>query len=102
MTQHAEAVRIIKAVSEHFDISVSRLLSNRREQPTVLYRQVAMYLCRLRTDLTLIEVGKLFGRHHSTIIHAERRVLDTAPGTLLAHDINILLTRLHAREDPLL
>jgi chromosomal replication initiator protein len=48
-----------------------------------LPRQVAMYLLRQLTDLSLVEIGKVFGgRDHTTVLYACEKV-----GVLLATDI---------------
>jgi chromosomal replication initiator protein len=46
-----------------------------RQQTTVEARSLAMYLSRELTDLTLAEIGRLFGnRDHTTVLHACRKV----------------------------
>ena len=40
----------------------------------MLARQVAMYLCRELTDLSLPQIGNLFERDHSTVLHAVDKV----------------------------
>ena len=37
-------------------------------------RQIAMYLCRELTDLSLPKIGQQFGRDHTTVMHAERKI----------------------------
>ena len=49
--------------------------SPKRNAEITLPRQVAMYLCRTETDLSLPKIGKLFGnRHYSTVIHAVEKI----------------------------
>ena len=49
--------------------------SPKRNAEITLPRQVAMYLCREETDLSLPKIGKLFGnRHYSTVIHAVEKI----------------------------
>ncbi len=58
-------------VAEHYKISVSDLKSKKRTSKVTLPRQIAMFLCRSLTDLSLIEVGSHFGgRDHTTVMHA--------------------------------
>ena len=42
-------------------------------------RQIAIYLIRSLTGLTLDNIGKVFGRDHSTILHSIRKVEDALP-----------------------
>lgn len=61
---------IIAKVSELFDIPGNLLISKRRTQEVVIGRQVAMYLARTLTNLSLKAIGAEFGgRDHSTVIH---------------------------------
>ena len=61
---------IIAKVSELFDVPGNILISKRRTQEVVIGRQVAMYLARTLTSLSLKAIGAEFGgRDHSTVIH---------------------------------
>ena len=67
--------QIQKVVSEAFNITVADLKSDRRTQPIVYPRQLAMYLCREMTDLSLPKVGARFGgRDHTTVHYAEAKI----------------------------
>jgi chromosomal replication initiator protein len=61
---------IQKHVAEFFDIRVSDLVSRNRSANIALPRQVAMFLCRSHTSLSLPEIGSAFGKTHATVIHA--------------------------------
>ncbi len=50
------------------------ILGTRRKPDFVLARQVAMYLCRRKLGLSYPELGKAFGRGHSTVIHAIKKI----------------------------
>lgn len=66
---------ITQAVCEHFGVKASDLVSDSRYQSITLPRQVVMYLARLHTRQSLKEIGgKLGGRDHTTVIHAEKKV----------------------------
>jgi chromosomal replication initiator protein len=62
---------IKKAVSNHFEIKVSDIISKRRTKNLSFPRHVAMYLCRKHTTASYPEIGEHFGgRDHSSVIHA--------------------------------
>jgi chromosomal replication initiator protein len=62
-------------VAAEWGVSVDGLMSKRRTKDLTVPRQVAMYLIRELLDLSLVEIGKLFGgRDHSTVIHAIHKV----------------------------
>lgn len=68
---------IQKAVSVHFDLKQTELLSERRAVAIARPRQIAMYLAKRLTTRSLPEIGRRFGnRDHSTVIHAVRRIED--------------------------
>lgn len=65
---------IIGLVARINGYTVAELLSTDRHQPLASYRQVAMYLCREFTDASYPTIGQAFGRDHSTVIHAHRKI----------------------------
>lgn len=66
---------IINVVSEHFDIPVEDILSNKRSSRIVFPRQIAMYLCRDMTDTALKMIGKHIGnRDHTTVMHGIEKI----------------------------
>ncbi len=66
---------IIQATSDSFDLPVADLTGPSRRQPLARARQIAMYLCRDLTDLSLPKIGREFGgRDHTTVLHALERV----------------------------
>lgn len=69
-----DAPQIIRATAEAFGFDVEAVLGTSRRQPLVLCRQVAMYLCRELTDLSLPKIGALFNRDHTTVMHAIDKV----------------------------
>ncbi len=67
--------RIRSTVASHYKIKIADMDSPKRNAEITLPRQVAMYLCRETTDLSLPKIGKLFGnRHYSTVIHAVEKI----------------------------
>lgn len=68
---HLTPERIVAAVGEKFGIKGEALVGKRRTQVVALPRQVAMYLMRQLTDLSLAEIGRAFGgRDHTTVMYA--------------------------------
>ena len=66
---------IIRTVAEHFDLSANDLIGNKRSSQITYPRQIAMYLCRQMTDITLKIIGdKLGGSDHSTIMNGIKRI----------------------------
>jgi chromosomal replication initiator protein len=68
--------QVIERVSKYFLIEATAMLGKSRDKTTARARQLAMYLIRELTDLTLDDIGKLFGRDHSTVIHALKKIED--------------------------
>ncbi len=66
---------IQKHVANYFHLKVPEIKSKNNSKQIALPRQVAMYLCKQLTDASLPEIGKRFGgKHHSTVIHAIRKI----------------------------
>lgn len=88
--------RILAAVSDRFGIKVEALCGQRRTQSVALPRQVAMYLMRQLTDLSLVEIGRAFGgRDHTTVIYACDKVGGLIRGdSALADKVNGLISTL--------
>ncbi len=64
---------VTKAVAAEFGVTLASLRSSTRSQVLVLPRQSAMWLCRKICGTPLIQLGELFERQHSTVLHAVRR-----------------------------
>ena len=67
---HPTPPMILQAVSNFYSVPVSQIMSNSRSKDTVQPRQMAMYLVRKLTNYSLPETGKVFGRDHTTVMHA--------------------------------
>ena len=85
-----ECIRIInmadieKAVCGFFGVTAKDLKSSSRQRTIAQPRMLAMYLARKHTQAAYTEIGKYFGRNHSTVIAAEKRVESwIADGTVL-------------------
>ncbi|MHB0976933.1 MAG: chromosomal replication initiator protein DnaA [Candidatus Aquicultorales bacterium] len=66
---------IIQEVCKYFSISKSQIVSHKRSQSVVYPRQIAMYLSRELTDLSLPRIGEEFGgRDHTTVMYAVSKI----------------------------
>ncbi len=73
--------RILEIVCQHFDVRMTDLQGRKRTQSVTLPRQVAMYLARTLTPLSLEEIGGHFGgRDHSTVLYAVTKIRDRHKG----------------------
>ncbi len=69
------AATIMAETGTYFGISLEDLCGSSRSRVLVTARQVAMYLCRELTDLSLPKIGQHFGgRDHTTVMHADRKI----------------------------
>ena len=69
------AAIIIGQTAAYFGLTIDDLCSSSRSRVLVNARQIAMYLCRELTDLSLPKIGQQFGgRDHTTVMHAERKI----------------------------
>jgi chromosomal replication initiator protein len=70
---------IQKKICSNYNIKISELKSTKRLKTLVEPRQIAMYLSRKLTNLSLPEIGKEFGgKDHSTVIHAVKKIKEKA------------------------
>ncbi|MFB7218133.1 chromosomal replication initiator protein DnaA [Streptomyces sp. NPDC002596] len=69
------ATAIMAATADYFGLTVEDLCGSSRSRVLVTARQIAMYLCRELTDLSLPKIGAQFGgRDHTTVMHADRKI----------------------------
>lgn len=65
------------AVARYFDIRPEEFKSKKRSKDIAYPRQIAMYLCRELTDMSLPKIGQAFGgRDHTTVIHACEKIME--------------------------
>jgi len=74
MEQIQEAQRIIEVVCHYYEFSYKDLIGKNRTPALVIARHIAIQFIKSKTDLSLKEIGKLFDRDHTTIIHALRNI----------------------------
>jgi chromosomal replication initiator protein len=66
---------IISATAQYFRLTMDDLYGSSRSQSVATARQIAMYLCRERTSLSLPKIGQLFGnRDHTTVMYAYKKI----------------------------
>jgi len=65
---------IMAATAEYFEITIEELRGPGKTRALAQSRQIAMYLCRELTDLSLPKIGHSFGRDHTTVMYAERKI----------------------------
>ncbi|MER7931812.1 chromosomal replication initiator protein DnaA [Streptomyces sp. NPDC093272] len=74
-TPEISASAIMAATADYFGLTVEDLCGSSRGRQLVTARQIAMYLCRELTDLSLPKIGAQFGnRDHTTVMHADRKI----------------------------
>jgi chromosomal replication initiator protein len=72
------AAVIIAQTAAYFGLSIDDLCGQSRSRVLVTARQIAMYLCRELTELSLPKIGQQFGgRDHTTVMHADRKIRQT-------------------------
>ncbi|MDR2629011.1 MAG: chromosomal replication initiator protein DnaA, partial [Puniceicoccales bacterium] len=79
---------IQRKVCAHYKLSLDDITGKKRPANIAFPRQIAMYLCRLMTNRSLVDIGNEFGgRDHGTVIHACKTVENA-----MEHDVSIKRT----------
>ena len=63
-----------KFIASHYRLKLAEIKGRNSSKAVVGPRQIAMFLCRTLTDASLPQIGKSFGRDHSTVVHSIRKV----------------------------
>ena len=83
-----------QAVANHYHVALESMKSSGRSRNVTLPRQIAMYLSRELTNLSLPDIGRNFGgRDHTTVIHACKKV-----ESIQAHDLTIKQSIMQIRD----
>lgn len=88
---------IMDIVSEHFNVSIADLKSDKRPADIAVPRQIVMYLCRKMTDVPLKSIGELLGgKNHSTIKHGVAKIeKDIETNESLSNTIDIIKKKIN-------
>lgn len=88
---------INEVIASHFGFQVEELLSQKRNKDIAYPRQIAMYLCRKMTDMSLQQIGKELGnRDHTTIRHGIEKITeDLKTSKSLQDTIDILKKKIN-------
>ena len=73
-TVQISTATIMAATAEYFSTTIEELRGPGKTRSLAQSRQIAMYLCRELTDLSLPKIGQAFGRDHTTVMYAERKI----------------------------
>ncbi|HKS48788.1 MAG TPA: chromosomal replication initiator protein DnaA [Amycolatopsis sp.] len=69
------AAVIMATTAEFFDVTIDDLCGPGKTKALATARQIAMYLCRELTDMSLPKIGQTFGgRDHTTVMHADKKI----------------------------
>nr|WP_128617016.1 chromosomal replication initiator protein DnaA [Mycobacterium lepraemurium] len=97
-TMQISAATIMAATAEYFDTTVEELRGPGKTRSLAQSRQIAMYLCRELTDLSLPKIGQAFGRDHTTVMYAQRKILsEMAERREVFDHVKELTTRIRQR-----
>ena len=75
-TTEINVASILAVTTDYFGITIDELRGPAKSQPIAKDRQIAMYLCRELTDLSLPKIGDAFDRDHTTVMYAYRKISD--------------------------
>lgn len=95
--QNALAASILEEVASYYKIDESDILGKSRKAVPAKARQATMYLLRQHTDMSLPEIGRKFGRDHTTVVYAVNKIneeQDSCESTHPVHQLNEICTEL--------
>lgn len=70
----AQAREIVSKICTHFGIAEAEVLGDGRTKTVVHIRHLAMYFVRRECALSLVEIGRMFNKDHSSVVHGVRRI----------------------------
>ena len=76
-TREIEPQHILTTIAQEYGVTLADLLSHSRSQRVAFPRQIAMYLLREESDLSLPKIGEILGgRDHTTIMYGHEKITD--------------------------
>lgn len=84
---------VIAVAARHYSVTPQAILSSSRHVLTVTARKVAMFVCRDRLGMSYAQIGRIFGRDHSTVMYSCRTVEKVAD---MMRDADYIAARLPA------
>ena len=97
-TMQISAAAIMAATAEYFETTIEELRGPGKTRALAQSRQIAMYLCRELTDLSLPKIGQAFGRDHTTVMYAEKKIrAEMAQRREVFDQVKELTTRIRQR-----
>lgn len=86
---------VLQAVCQRFGLTTQDIMGDQRSRKVLMARQIAMYLLREKAQLPLQQIGQIFGKNHSTVLHACNRVRSSLHKdeeiTSIVRDLNTVL-----------
>ncbi len=80
-TKKITAELVMKVVSDYYGLTIGDLTGKVRRKEIARPRQIAMYITRTMTNMSLPQIGAFFGRDHTTVIHSCREVANDMQAT---------------------
>ncbi len=101
-TSEITAPTIMAQTAAYYSLTIDDLCGTSRSRALVNARQIAMYLCRELTELSLPKIGQTFGgRDHTTVMHADRKIRELmAERRSIYNQVNELTTRIKQQTQP--
>lgn len=86
---------VIGLVCQYFDLSLETM-ANKTRKPAIVYpRQVMEFMLSTKTPLSLADVGRLLGRHHTTVLASKNKIIEAyQKNPTVRRDIDELINRL--------
>ena len=95
--QNLTAERIVDCVCKYYNVKKEDLLGKKKNKEIVEPRQICMYVICTMLEMSLLSIGQLFGRDHTTVIHARDKVTtmieENQRAKIAVNDIKAMATK---------